>query len=62
MPVKRLASVVPEVAMFAVVPEEGSVPDISEPTATLVGPDSWILYDLPRQAAGMLTRFTSLTE
>jgi hypothetical protein len=62
MPVTRLAFVVPEVAMLAVVPDAGSVPDISEPTATLVAPVSWILYDLPRQAAGMLARFTWLTE
>ena len=62
MPVTRLASGVPEVAIDAVVPEEGSVPVNSEPSLAPLAPVSWILYDLLRQAAGMLARFTWLTE
>jgi hypothetical protein len=62
MPVTALASTLPDVLMFAVVPEAGSVPVISEPTAAPPEPVSWILYDLLKQAAGMLVRFTWLTE
>ena len=43
-------------------PDAGSVPLISEPTATPLAPVSWILYALLRQAAGMAERFTGLTE
>jgi hypothetical protein len=62
MPVTALASTFPDVEMFAVVPEAGSVPVISEPTAAPPVPVSWILYDLLRQPAGMLARLTELTE
>jgi hypothetical protein len=61
-PVTALASTFPEVAIVAVVPEAGSVPVISAPTAAPAAPVSWILYDLLRQAAGMLARFTWVTE
>jgi hypothetical protein len=44
MPVTRLASGVPDVEMFAVVPDAGSVPVISEPIAAPAAPVSWILY------------------
>ena len=62
MPVTRLASGVPDVATVVLVPLAGSVPLISEPTATPEAPVSWILYDLPRQVAGMLPSVTWLTE
>jgi hypothetical protein len=62
MPVTRLASTLPDVEMFAVVPDAGNVPVISEPTAAPAAPVSWILYDLLRQPAGMLARFTWVTE
>src|SRR5437764_7315355 len=62
MPVTRLASTFPDVEMFAVVPDAGSVPVIFAPTVAPAAPVSWILYDLLRQAAGMLARFTWLTE
>src|SRR5512133_2980230 len=62
MPVTALASTLPDVEMFAVVPDAGSVPVISAPTVAPAAPVSWILYDLLRQAAGMLERFTWLTE
>ena len=62
MPVTALASTLPDVEMFAVVPDAGSVPVISAPTVAPAAPVSWILYDLLRQAAGMLARFTWLTE
>ena len=57
----RLASGLPDVAIVAVVPDAGSVPDIAEPTVAPAAPVSWMLYDLLRQAAGMLARFTWLT-
>src|SRR6185312_5220769 len=58
MPVTALASTFPDVEMFAVVPDAGSVPVISAPTVAPAAPVSWILYALFRQAAGMLVRFT----
>jgi hypothetical protein len=62
IPVTRLASTEPEVAIFAVVPEAGSVPVISGPTDAPLRPVSRILYDLSRQPAGMLARRTWLTK
>jgi hypothetical protein len=62
IPVTALASGLSEVVMVAVVPAVGSLPDISESTAAPPAPVNWILYDLLRQAAGMLARFTWLTE